>query len=406
MIKNNKSRLSIYYFALIILMIGLIPITKTVGYQNAQCNSLLGKELETNNEITRGGSTIFANGSYVYLLEQYTGFEIYDVSIKDQPIVVDSFKYSTDLTGDYSNMIVQNDYIYFFSQDINRFTILDCSNVTDVKLKGNFTLPAGHYQEFAVLGWNLYAITGTEFSIFNFTGYSDISLLDSYTNASASFSDITIKGNYSYILDSGYGLAIFNVTDSTDIQKANELVIDDSSTFRGFFVTDDYLYIQEGYTTLHIYNITDHLAITYITNHTVASNHFNDLLIEGNYVFALFFDSFDIIDISNLADIQTIGNYQCEYVAIFEDISVDGNYAYMTSTQSGELQGRRPLYIVDITNLESPVHIYPEKPYRMLNLFFIIVGSILVTVFLISVIAITIVLTRKKNVQIKAEGKN
>lgn len=398
MTKNNKSGLSIYYFILVILMIGLIPVTKTIGYQNTQSNSLL----ETNNEITRGGSSIFANGNYVYIIEGYSGFQIYDVSIKDEPVRVDSY---SEYGNYFHNMIVQNDYVYFYNPAKYKFNILDCSNVSDIKLEGNLTLPDGNYREFAVIGRNLYAITATEFSIFNFTDYTNISLVDSYTNVNASFSDITIKGNYSYILDSGYGLAIFNITNPSDIQKVNELVIDDNSTFIEFFITDDYLYIQEGFTMLYFYDITNHLDITYITKYNITTNHFNDLFVTENYVFALYRRSFDIIDISNLADIKTIGNYEYKYTAIFEDIYVEGNFAYITSSQSGELEGYRPLYIVDITTLDSPVLIFPDSnPHRFLDTIFITIGAILGGIVLITVISLIVILARKKK-EVPIDGK-
>ncbi|GAH26026.1 unnamed protein product, partial [marine sediment metagenome] len=59
-----------------------------------------------------------------------------------------------------------------------------------------------------------------------------------------------------------------------------------------------------------------------------------------------------------------------------------------------------PLYVVDITNLESPVHVYPGDPFQFLSdlakLFLIITGSLLGSAVLVIVIVIPIILTRKK----------
>ncbi|MHA1211900.1 MAG: hypothetical protein ACTSSH_05505, partial [Candidatus Heimdallarchaeota archaeon] len=200
MTKNNRNKLSIYYFVLMVLIIGLIPITRSIGFRDMQLNSFSEKELNLNNEITRGGSTLYANGSIVYLVQDYHGFEIYNASIKDDPVVVDSFRYPLNVSRDYTNLIVQNDIVYFYSHDIDMLSILDCSDITNIQSIANLTLPDANYREFAIHGWTLYAITATEFSIFNFTDYSSLSLLDKYTNTSSSFSDITIKGNYSLLL--------------------------------------------------------------------------------------------------------------------------------------------------------------------------------------------------------------
>jgi len=83
-----------------------------------------------------------------------------------------------------------------------------------------------------------------------------------------------------------------------------------------------------------------------------------------------------------------------------KDISIDGNYAYLMSSQGGELYERRPLYIVDITNLESPVHVYPGDPYsilsRLAKILLIAGGVVIGLPVLVLAIVLPIVLTRKK----------
>jgi len=403
-LNQNKRKKEIFCFiVLLILSIGLVTITRAVSYQDnsiIQLNSNFGKTISLNNEITRGGSTIFANGSLVYLLDDYYGFEIYDVSIKDEPEVVGSFNYSHDLTWDYNNLIVQGNYVYFFSQDINRITVLDCSNITDVKLKVYYTLPAGSYKKITVLGWNILTITSTEFSIYNFTNFAPILLKDKYTNASSSYSDLTIQGNYSYILDSDYGLAIFNITDSTNILKVNDLVLNETGAFSDFYVTEDYVYIFEEHVGLHIYDFSDPLDPSFVTKFEITGYTIADILVEGNNAFLVHWNSFYILNVSNLLDIQPVGTYTSEYIAVFESISVDSNFAYLTSIQSGELQGRRPLYIVDITNLEAPVHVYPGDPYKFFSdlarLLLITAGVLLGVPVLFLAIFIPVFLTRKK----------
>lgn len=383
--------------------IGLVSVTSSVICQSnsiIRWNSNFGKTISLNSDIARGGSTIFANDSLVYLLGDYYRFEIYNVSNKDEIEVVGRFNYSYDLTRDYSDLIVQNNYFYFFSQDINRITILDCSDVSNIIIKAAYTLPDAGYTKIAVRDWNILTLTSTEFSIYNFTDFSPISLLDSYTNASSSFSDLTIQGNYSFILDSNYGLAIFNITDSTNILKGDDLILNGTSYYPDFYVSDDYVYIYEAGKGLHIYDISNPIAPLNVTIYEFFGYIIHDLLIKDNNAFVLYSGYFDIFNVTNLHDIQLIGTYDTEYITVFESICVDGNFAYITNTQSGELQGRRPLYIVDITNLESPIHVYPGDPFQFLSdlvkLILIITGALLGTAVLIIVIVIPIILTRKK----------
>ncbi len=157
---------------------------------------------------------------------------------------------------------------------------------------------------------------------------------------------------------------------------------------------------------LYFYDITDHLDITYITKYNITTNHFNDLFVTENYVFVLYWRSFDIIDISNLADIKTIGNYEYKYTAIFEDMYIDGNFAYVRSSQSGHLEGNRPLYIVDFTTLDSPVLIFPDSnPNRFLDTIFITIGAILGGIVLITVISIIVILVSNKKPKVAIDGK-
>ena len=77
-----------------IMSIGLITITSSVNYQSnsiIQLNSQSRKTISLNNDITRGGSTIFANGSLLYFLDDEYGFAIINVSIKDKLEVVGTF---------------------------------------------------------------------------------------------------------------------------------------------------------------------------------------------------------------------------------------------------------------------------------------------------------------------------
>ncbi len=370
--KFSKNRLSLIFHSIVIISILMI-----VPLSFAKIISIYGihqtdAQLEFNKTITSGVS-LFVNDTLVYIIEDYHGLDIFNVSNKNKPEIVGFFDFTWGFHPDYSNLIVQDDYIFFYSQDTNTITILDCSNLADITIKENYTLSGNRLNNFAVDGWNIFAISDNNFTIYDFTNFLPLSPIGSYFNTSSNFVDLVLQENHSYLLEEEKGITILNITDYSNIVKIGEVIINESSHFPAFDVTDEYIFIYEEYKGLSIFDIMNPLNPIFITKYDYSSYYFGGLCIENNFVYLANSSSFDIIDISLLPTTQLIGQYNTEYSTFFEAIVVDNNFAYLLSTQSGELQGRRPLYIVDVTNPELPIHLFPGDPFP----FFSNIGKIL-----------------------------
>jgi hypothetical protein len=342
------------------------------------------------------GVSIYVNETLVYIVADYHGLDIINVSNRNEPEFVGEYKFPWDPHGDYSNLIVQGDFVFFYSWDTNTITIVDCSDITNIVMKENYTLTGDRINNFVVKDWKIFTITNTKYTIYDFTNFSPLSTVDSYLNASSQFADLIVHENYSYVLEEGKGFTILNITDYSNIQKVGEVILNESSSFPAFQDKfDGNIFIYEKYKGLHVYNITNPLNPDNITKYNLNSDYFGGLHIRGDYVYIVTgYRSFDILDLSALPTIQLIGNYSSEYICWFEAITADNNYVYLLSTQSGELQGRRPLYIVNVTDPELPVHLYPGDPYRIFDdlrkALLITLGVVLAGSFLIIAVILTV----------------
>ena len=107
------------------------------------------------------------------------GLQIYNISAKEQPVSEALFRYSLEITADYSNLIVQENTVFFYSEDIKQVTILDTINLSNITVKANWILSSvSPYPKIAVKDWLLYTLTSTELAIYIFTNYSPLKLSD------------------------------------------------------------------------------------------------------------------------------------------------------------------------------------------------------------------------------------
>ncbi|NHJ46315.1 MAG: hypothetical protein FK733_00875 [Asgard group archaeon] len=412
--KPNKPNSTIKCFIfLILLMLLIVPISRA-EIVNSFCIDRTDKLLNIN-ETIKGGLSIYANDTFVYILEDYFGLDIYNISNRNQPDNIVTYKFPWTTSGDYSNLIVRNDYVFFYSYDTNTITILDCTDFSDISIKANYTLSGDKLNNFAIQDWYFFTISDTEYKVYDFTNFLPLSLIGSYTNSSSLFTDLIIQDNYSYVLEAMKGTTILNISDLSNIKKASEFILNESSYFPAFQISNDNLFISEEEEGLHVIDITDPFNPTYVTKYIDKSYYFGDFCIRGNYVYITHYDTFEILNLTNLPIIQLVGRYESEYIAYFEGIDVLENTVYLLSTQSGELQGRRPLYIVDITNPATPVHIFPGDPYsgffdnlvKALLLIIalpigIIIGVVSIIYIIIAVIGTTIV--KKKDDKNSIDG--
>lgn len=388
--KHKKTKpITASFSFLVILTIIMVPISCS-KIINIYCIPRTNIPLAVK-ETIESGVSIYVNETLVYIVEEFYGLDIIDVSNRNEPEFIGKYEFPWGFHADFRNLIVQDDYVFFYSGDTKTITIVDCTDITNIIMKENYTLSSG-ISNFAVNGWNLFTISNTEFVIYDFTNFSPLSIVGSYSNASSQFADLAIQGNHSYVLEAGKGLTILNITDFADIQKIGEVILNESSSFPAFQVTDDYIFIFEWDSGLHVFNITNPINPVNVTKYSLDTYSFGGFYIKNNYAYIVNdWRSFYILDLSTLPTIQLVGIYSTEYIADFDAITADNNYVYLLSTQSGELQGRRPLYIVNVTNTELPVHLFPGDPYKIFDdlrkILLITLGVILVgSAIIISVI--------------------
>lgn len=380
-LKINSSNKKFFHLSIIVLLIHsllLIPYLNSMLF--VQCFSVNEKKPENdskehsfydlhfstknslnNNEIIRGGSTMYINNSLVYIIDDYYGPDIFNVSDIHNPEQIGSTNGEWTLTSTCSNMIVRNDYIFYINHwDEENIYVLDQADFSDITEITHYCM---NYSlgNILIKDWDMFVTSGENFSIYEFDNFSPLNLVGNYTCENATFTDFAIKDNFSYILDSSSGLAILNITNYSDIQLVSELILNDTSFFSDFYVTENYIYIYENEIGLHVINITDPFSPESIIKYNFTNVECEDIFADNNYVYLLFNRVMIILAISNLPTIEQIGTYNPEYIHGFEALTIKDNFAYIYSTQSGELEGRRPLYIANITNPAAPIHIFPGK---------------------------------------------
>ncbi|HUU79621.1 MAG TPA: hypothetical protein VMX55_14845 [candidate division Zixibacteria bacterium] len=301
------------------------------------------------------------NNSLVYIIDDYYGPDIFNVSDIHNPEQIGSTYEEWTLTSTCSNMIVRNDYIFYINHwDEENIYVLDQADFSDIAEITHYCM---NYSlgNFLIKDWDMFVTSGKNFFIYEFDNFSPLNLVGNYTCENATFTDLAIKGNFSYILDSSNGLTTLNITNYSDIQLVSELILNDTSFFSDFYVTENYIYIYENEIGLHVINITDPFSPESIIKYNFTDRECEDIFADNNYIYLLNYWEMEILDISNLPTIEQIGRYIPGYNHNFEALTIKDNFAYIYSTQTGEFEGRRPLYIANITNPAAPIHIFPGK---------------------------------------------
>lgn len=362
-----------------------------------------GKSIYKEDDIIRSGNTLFVNDTWLFLIENWYDLEIYNISNVNEPKVVNN---STGLSVSYdSKMIVQNNTIYIYCEDTDILHVLDITNPMFISERTRYT-ELEDLENFAVNDWYLYTISENNFTIYNFENFTALVQLDNYYNNTNSYHDFTIKGNYSYVLDERKGFAILNITDHSNIQYIDEIVVNDGEYKSTIYIKNDNLFLFDCQNGLYSYDISNPLVISQISLYELANYIIRDICVNENIMFLLESDGLFILNASNLEQIQSISNYTAtDYHTIFESFMIQNNLAYLQDTFTGHFEPRTPLYIVNVTNLESPYQIFPieeenfwEWLERILNtmLAIAIVIMVLPPLFVATIIILVIHFYRKK----------
>ena len=94
------------------------------------------------------------------------------------------------------------------------------------------------------------------------------------------------------------GATILNISDLSNIEKINELILNESSFYLAFQVTNDYVFIYEVEEGLHVFDITDPINPIFAAKYNDTSFAFGDFCVKGNYAYIALYDTFKILNLN------------------------------------------------------------------------------------------------------------
>ncbi|MHA1124709.1 MAG: hypothetical protein ACTSO7_03305 [Candidatus Heimdallarchaeota archaeon] len=409
---SYSDRKKILFSVILISIIFLVFSTSFTKISNVKNNDLkmssnLNKESQVskndnsitytaidNDTIIRSGNTMHIEGTYLYLIENYYDLEVYDISDLAEPVLLSSYE-NLDLDYD-SKMIIQNNLIYIYGE-YGTFYILDCSNPLAITEVVEYTsLP--YMTNFAINNWSLNLITDTEYQIYDFQNFATPTLIGDYSNTSAVYTDFTIKGNYTYLLDSTRGFEIVDASNNSDLLFAYKSTLNETHMFSTFYINETSLFIfDDTDDILYIFDISLPLIPSLITSSEIYDN-IDWIYIKGTLLFSLLDTYLAIADVSELTTPQHLSYYDSEYYVFFLTIVYYNQHIILHNDYIAELQERFPIHIVNINDPSHPVHIYPtDNPYGFPDWLVpaLIAGGVLIVVGPL-VIVLIIILTKKK----------
>ncbi|MGC9779286.1 MAG: hypothetical protein HZR80_08600 [Candidatus Heimdallarchaeota archaeon] len=399
--------LTFYFLLLIVLSIfnSAIPLVGVLYKSNIQENTSYYKNnvatqnklslnnirmtVSSNNGVVGSGSSLHVSNSLLYLVELHYGLEIYNISNVKKPKLINSFQ---NLSLRYENkMIISENYIYIYNNH-DDFYILDYTNPSSITERAHYLIYG--VINFAINDSYLYALKENGLAIYDIENFSTLELIGEYSNSSANYRDFALKNNFAYICDEEKGFSILNITDYTNISLVKDYVLNESNYFPSIYIDGNNLYIDENSKGLHVYNITNPLAAYSISLFDELNDDFSsNIFVVENIIYLLRYKGFSILDASDLTSIQLISNFQTDPHGLFSAFEIQDNYIYLHSTETGHFESRKPLHIVNVTNLELPVEVYPklgnwDSTDFLLLLLYIFLGAIVVAPVLLFLIAV------------------
>ncbi len=155
------------------------------------------------------------------------------------------------------------------------------------------------------------------------------SIIGAYYNGNNASRDVTISDQYVYVADGFYGLEIYNRTDQSLVGYYN-----DGGDALDIFIVGDYAYVGEGSDGFEIIDISDPAHPEELGNYSDGGYTY-DIFVVGDYAYvADGSDGLEIIDISVPAHPVEVGGYYDGSGTAYE-VFVVGNYAYVADGDDG-----------------------------------------------------------------------
>jgi hypothetical protein len=179
-------------------------------------NPTFKSSYEIHSELGCPNSRTIVSGNYAYLGAGEPGLRIIDISDPSNP----TFKGSYNTTSDAGKIALSGNYAYVPVGELG-LQIIDISDPTNPTFKGSCKTPGSAY-EVAVSGNYAYVIvyniTNEKFNllIVDISDPSNPGWRGLYETLNDQFQELTISGNYAYVITATSGLQIIDISDPSN----------------------------------------------------------------------------------------------------------------------------------------------------------------------------------------------
>jgi hypothetical protein len=271
-------------------------------------------------------------GNYVYVageeIEEFSGFQIVDVSDPSNPTFKGSYRYNDTLNMP-SEVALLGNYAFVTDEYGCGLKIIDISNESNPTLKGSYDIDdaegislSDNYAYLAA-GWD-------GLQIIDIRDPSNPTLKTSYNMSYAR--KVALSGNYAHVADGG-SLLIIDISDP--LKPTFKGSYDTPGDFYGITISGNYVHMVDWFSGLQIIDISNLTNPTFKGSYDTPGNACG-IAISGNYAYVMdLYSGLQIIDISDLTNPIFKGSYNAAGVDTDCGIIVSGNYVYMANSNSG-----------------------------------------------------------------------
>lgn len=296
------------------------------------------------------------------------GFYVFDVTNHENTSISQYF-FNTSLSGFYCyGLYLKGNYLYFLVNKpnipIGGVIVVDCTNTTQPVEVG------------------------------------------SYFYTGCWFHELAFNNNYAYILTDDFyceqpeaGIQILDVGNVSSLTKVGEVF--EVGIYKAIECSGNYLYLTKGYSGLDIFDLTNPINPQNISNYVESDEYFRDVCLHENLAFLVKTEGCSVLDLSDIHLPKRIGNFKyTKEIGGFSFGLIEDDLLYLHRTSENF---NRMLFILDISNPEKPVMLYPSwiAPKWVRNdisLFFVSVAFSILGIGIIAV-SITLIVRRRKRVR-------
>ncbi|MDP8221583.1 MAG: chitobiase/beta-hexosaminidase C-terminal domain-containing protein [Candidatus Stygibacter frigidus] len=268
--------------------------------------------------------------NYLYILCDFSGIKVIDVSDSSNPIQVGSYT----LFGLSGGIAIRGDKLFVSDEvhdDIIVFSLTDPSSPQWY----NFSNVPGGAMGILISGDYLYAASGNIglriYQIDDFCSPSDLDLIGT-CNTPGYAKNVAVNGSYAYIADFDGGLRIINISDKYNPYEVGYYLTWGEAT--GVSANGSVVYVTEyddGFTTVNVSSPTNP---NIYDNYNTSGGPAMGFQLVGDYAYVA--DGTNGVRILNVNDVSNITEqYSYDTPGCAWDLCVDGIYIYVADSGGG-----------------------------------------------------------------------